>query len=667
MKHIAFADITAAGVLRDRAELSFKRLQEGHFCWPSISKVNFAPFPGDAIGRDINGLTLLCMALHRPAPSNLQEIMRRLPELQNTDGYLGPKLPESRANEDVLAAHNGLACGLSEYVMWTKDEQARRMLAQVCDNLFIPAEKAIAQYRSDSKTPTTVTWHLSGGDTGQLFLMLDGVTRAYQLNPSPGLKTTIETMIARYHGLDLIAISAQTHSMLSAVSGILRWYEIQHREEDLAFAVALYNQYRDQAMTETFENYNWFNRPEWTEGCAVVDSFLVATELWRLTGNSDYLADAHHILFNGMLPGQISNGGFGVSPCVGATEKTGRMIDRTKGHEEAPFCCSMRGAEGLARAIQFGYMLDGETIVAPFYAESAATLRFADGICVIQQTTSYPHQGQVRLEVIEAGTVTTKKLRLFVPPWAVTESLSLSVNGKKTTPNIIDSFASVNAVRKGDVIELDFQQVTGRQAALHANRLPNVHRFFRGPLLLGSASPDVEPTEALLDIFNPLKPTPAGLGNPVVLFISGTAPAKQTTGQAPQAANLAQEALLYRNDMPVAKVPAETHILFGALKHDKVSTICGLLWRKPQVVTQVILQWPDDSPLPETEAIVVRWSVAGTVHESANPGVIGNGRQWVYTLDRQGQPVETDNIIVAFKGKMETSPRTIPAVSVVGR
>jgi hypothetical protein len=249
MKHIDFADITAAGLLKDRAELSFKRLQEEYFCWPSISKVNFAPFPGDAIGRDINGLTLLCMALHRSAPANLQEIMRRLPELQNDDGYLGPKLPESRANEDVLAAHNGLACGLSEYVMWTKDDQASRMLTQVCENLFIPAQQAISQYRVVS---STVTWHLSGGDIGQLFLLLDGITRAYRLNPSPELKATIESMIDRYRGLDLVAISAQTHSMLSAVTGILRWYEIEHREEDLAFAAALYQQYRDLAMTETF-------------------------------------------------------------------------------------------------------------------------------------------------------------------------------------------------------------------------------------------------------------------------------------------------------------------------------------------------------------------------------------------------------------------------------
>ena len=253
-----------------------------------------------------------------------------------------------------------------------------------------------------------------------------------------------------------------------------------------------------------------------------------------------------------------------------------------------------------------------------------------------------------------------------MPPWAVKESLSLRVNGKRITPNINNSFATVNTLHKGDVIELGFQQVAGRQPALYAGKLPNVHRFFHGPLLLGSASADVEPTMALLDIFNPLKPTQPGFENPVVLFGGGAAPAANATGRTPQPANLEQEAIFYRNDLPVGNNSAETDILFGALKHDRTATICGLLWRKPQTVTQVILQWPEDSSLPKTENIVVRWSVSGTIRESVNPGIIGNGWQWVFTLDLQGHSVETDNVIIAFNCKA-TAPNTIPALTVVGR
>jgi 3-phosphoglycerate kinase len=60
---------------------------------------------------------------------------------------------------------------------------------------------------------------------------------------------------------DLVGLDAQTHAMLSAATGILRWHEMHKRPEDLAFAESLYKQYRALAMTETFENYNWFNKP----------------------------------------------------------------------------------------------------------------------------------------------------------------------------------------------------------------------------------------------------------------------------------------------------------------------------------------------------------------------------------------------------------------------
>ena len=90
LKPIPFADLTPGGLLKARAELSFRRLQEPYFQWDHVSRVNFEPFPGDAIGRTINGLTLLSQALHQPEPASLKEIMRRGPEVTNADGYLGP-------------------------------------------------------------------------------------------------------------------------------------------------------------------------------------------------------------------------------------------------------------------------------------------------------------------------------------------------------------------------------------------------------------------------------------------------------------------------------------------------------------------------------------------------------------------------------------------------
>jgi len=661
VKMIAFEDITPDGLLKARAELAFRHLQEDYFQWPSVSRVNFEPFPGDAIGRAINGLTLLSQALHQPAPASLQEIMRRVPALANSDGYLGPRLPDSRANEDVLAAHNGFACGLAEYALWTKDPAVTESLKRVVANLFVPAREAIVCYRQEPNAAAKVDWHLSGGDVGQLFLVLDGMTRAYALVPTPELKSTIETTIDRYRKLDLVGISAQTHAMLSAATGILRWYEMQGRPGDLVFAEALYKQYRALAMTETYENFNWFNKPTWTEACAVIDSFILSVHLWRLTGKANYLEDAHLILFNGLLPGQLRNGGFGTGPCVGFA--TG--VCRTKMHSEAPFCCSMRGGEGLARAVQYSYVLDQDTVILPFYTDNTAVLRLADGTCTIRQKTDYPYKGKTRLEVLASKVGKDKRLRLFVPSWAVPNSLHISVDGAKREPRLTDSFAEIALrLKAGTTIEVAFRQERGPRTALYADRSPGAARYFDGPLLLGSATEQAgEPLAPILDLFA----TGGSGGQPYVYFPKGKTASSTNPVGPRKVSSLTAKASVFRRNIPSDKLPREVGKLFSEFKHDRSAAICGFLWSSPQPVRKVLLQWPESAVMPKPEDVELRWSKAGVVHDSTNPGIIGNGRQWVYTLGTATQAALLDNLVLTLKNAT-INPDTlgIPEVEIPG-
>jgi hypothetical protein len=660
LKTIPFEDITPDGLLKDRAESSFRRLQEPYFQWNNISRVNFETFPGDAIGRTINGLTLLSQALNQPEPASLKEIMRRVPALANTDGYLGPKLPESRANEDTMAGHNGYIYGLAEYAVWTKDPAAKESLGRMVANLFVPARAAIAGYRETSEAK--VDWHLSGGDVGQFFTTLDGMTRAYALVPSPEFKATIETAIDRYRKLDLVGLSAQTHAMLSAATGILRWHEMHHRPEDLAFAEALYKQYRALAMTETFENYNWFNKPQWTEACGVIDSFILTVNLWLQTGRANYLEDAHLTLFNGLLPGQLHNGGFGTGPCVG--HATG--VCRTKLHSEAPFCCSMRGGEGIARAIQYSYFQDKDTVVMPFYSNGMATLRFTEGVCKVRQETGYPHKGQVRLEVLESQLNKEKKWRFFVPSWAVRDSFEIRVNGKKSEPRLADSFAEIAVpLVAGTVVEVVFQQERGPRPAVNPELALGASRYFDGPLLLGSATENADgPLTPILDLF-----AAGGRGGePYVYFPKQKSQPAANAGTAGRVPNLAAGAQVFRRDRPVDSLPDEVGKLFGALKHDKALAIIGFVWSKPQKVRQIIIQWPESGAMPRPEEIALRWSDAGKLHTAEQPGIIGNGRQWVYTLGKAPEGAVVDNLVLAGKSA-EGIPDALaaPDVEIIGK
>ncbi len=643
IKCMTFEDIQPDGMLKARAELAFRHLQEDYFQWDNISKVNYEPFPGDAIGRDLNALTLLCQALHQEAPANLQAIVTSAPLLHNSDGYLGPLLPESRANEDTIAGHNAYLYGWCEYARWTQDPKSLDYIKTMAANLFVPCQKAISLYRQDSPEAAQVNWVLSGGDIGQLFTILDSLTRAYALAPSPEFQTMIETVIARYQSLDLIKISAQTHATLSAATGILRWYELHRRPEDLAFAERLYQQYRDQAMTETYENYNWFNRPEWTEACAVVDSFILTSNLWRLTGKINYLEDAHLILFNGFLPGQMRQGGFGTGPCVGANG-----ICRTKEHFEAPFCCSMRGGEGLSRAIQYSYFLDGDTVFLAFYSDNTALLRFSDGTCKLHQTTGYPHEGTIRLEVLESQVMKEKCLRFFVPSWAEKESLQVTIDGDKVIPQMKGSFAEVKGKPStGMVIEITFKQTSGPQPSLHPDRWPGAKRYFRGPLLLGSNTQDAsEPLIPVLDLLDPFKGT---FGEPYVFFTEGeTSPSAQAQPVTPQG-DLSRQAHIFRCDAPADKVPEAVAPLFTTFGFNRAMALCGFLWDTPQEVSQVVLQWPEGSVMPAATNVVLQWSTDGEINTAPAPGIIGNGRQWVYRISKDGQATQLANLVLSIK------------------
>lgn len=641
MKNIAFEDIQPDGLLKARADLALQHLQEDYFQWDNLSKVNYEPFPGDAIGRNMNALTLLSRALHLEPPANLQAIIEHSPGLHNPDGYLGPQLPESRANEDTLAGHNAYFYGWCEYALWTKDPKAIAIVKTMAANLFVPCQKAISLYRVDSPEAASMHWVLSGGDIGQLFTLLDGITRTYALVPTPELKAAIETMIARYQSLDLVKISAQTHAMLSAATGILRWYELHHRPEDLVFAERLYQQYRKEAMTETYENYNWFNRPEWTEACAVVDSFILTTHLWRLTGKPEYLEDAHRILFNGFLPGQMHHGGFGTGPCVGANG-----ICRSKMHDEAPFCCSMRGGEGLARAIQSSYFLDRDTVILAFYSDNTAILRFTDGTCKIRQCTGYPHEGTVRLEVLESQVTHEKHLRFFVPSWVEQDSLRVEVNGDKVEPHIEGSFAEIRGLPAvGMAIEVKFKQKSGSQPALHPDRWPGATRYFSGPLLLGSSTADAsEPMTPLLDLFDPFKGTG---GEPYVLFPKGEVHPAASTLAGVAAGDVAGQAHVFRCDAPAEDIPDTVTPLFDTLHFKRGKVICGFLWDTPQEVSQVVVQWPEGAAMPDSGQVVVQWSAAGEMKTALLPGIIGNGRQWVYRIATDSQAPLT-NLVLSF-------------------
>lgn len=372
-------------------------------------------WPGDWEGRTILAQTLICRSTGK-YPAHLDEIVSDLPKHFNSRGYLGEMLPDGLFDEQQMSGHSWLLRGLVEYYYFRRYEYIKDMIRNIVYNLYIPAKNYYDNYpvspeqraggggESGSITGIVNAWRIST-DTGCAYIPLDGISAAYELSGDNEIKKLLDEMVKCFGKIDPLKIKSQTHATLTAVRGILRIYNISENKEYLNIAKNIFNLYINNGLTPNYENYNWFGRPEWTEPCAVIDSFIVAMQLYMFTSDTRYIDCAQRIYYNGICREQRPNGGFGCNSCV-----TDGII---RNHcYEAYWCCTMRGGEGLARVAQYGYLIDGNHIIVPYLSSSAADLAVNGEIVHIEQTTAYPYEGRAVFEI--TGVASYNKITLLI-------------------------------------------------------------------------------------------------------------------------------------------------------------------------------------------------------------------------------------------------------------
>ncbi|MDI1319358.1 MAG: glycoside hydrolase family 127 protein, partial [bacterium] len=160
---------------------------------------------------------------------------------------------------------------------------------------------------------------------------------------------------------------------------------------------------------------------------------------------------------------------------------------------EAPWCCSMRGAEGLAHAAQGNVRLDAarRTAWQLFYFAGESTLRLAGGDIVLECRSEYPHTGHVEWTVRQCPAGAALAWHFLVPPGVKAGRLTFAHAGRAVALREAAGFMAADlTLVAGDVLALDFPlAVTALQPATPG--LPaGYHRFAHGPLLLGAEQPD---------------------------------------------------------------------------------------------------------------------------------------------------------------------------------
>lgn len=360
--------------LDQRVARNRKRLEEPYYQIDQVFQAPDADWPGDKEGR-----ALLAFVSHYKMTGYINPCME--PMLAAMAAHTGPDLYFGPAAGDVifeqqLSGHSWLLRGLCEHYEQFRDEFSLRALCAITERLYLPTAGRYKGYpvERDPKELASggVSGHTTGNyegwrlstDVGCAFMSIDGLSHAYRITGDSRVKALLDEMIGVYTAIDKVALKAQTHCTLTAARGMLRMYRITGEPQYLTGAKDIFNLYVfGHGMDAVFQNLNWWGRPDtWTEPCAIVDSLMVAGELYRITKKDMYRRCAARIYTNGLASAQRPGGGAGTDSVVFPGEGDMAACDTLRLLTyEAPFCCTMRLAEGLWYAGENLNMLYYET------------------------------------------------------------------------------------------------------------------------------------------------------------------------------------------------------------------------------------------------------------------------------------------------------------------
>jgi hypothetical protein len=346
--------INLSGKILKMAKLNELRLRDNFYSPKEIYKDNNEGWPGDWQGR-----ILLALFSHKVIfgqdPKHLKGLLKNIEKYTNSEGYFGEIIDKSNINEQQLAGNSWFLRALRLWYDIDKNEKALQYIQNVLNNLYNNIFDSLNKYPEKydlseegayggSLKKTINNWKMST-DIGCLYISLDGITHAYEITKNKKTQVLIEEMIEKFMKTDVVHYRFQTHAVLSALRGITKYYEITGDKKYLEMVKERFDDYINYGMTLNFANYNWFNRQDsWTEPCGIIDSFILAKDLYIHTKEKRYLKLSYQILYNALMFAERENGGFGCDECVSPINP---YLKISEGAYDAYWCCSMRGAELL--------------------------------------------------------------------------------------------------------------------------------------------------------------------------------------------------------------------------------------------------------------------------------------------------------------------------------
>jgi uncharacterized protein len=210
--------------------------------------------------------------------------------------------------------------------------------------------------------------------------------------------------------------------------------------------------------------------------CGSYAHFKIARYLLRITGDPRYGDSMEQVLYNTVL------GAKPLQPDGRAFYYSDYTYDGVKGfHKDKWPCCSGTLPQIAADYRISTYFESEQGVYVNLYVPSTLRWNAGGAQIALRQTTDYPYESNVRLDVT-ASAPATFSVFLRIPAW--TQGAELGANGMRGTRKLeAGSFAEVRREWKtGDRIELELPFTT-RLEAVDAQH-PEVVAVVKGPLVL---------------------------------------------------------------------------------------------------------------------------------------------------------------------------------------
>lgn len=216
------------------------------------------------------------------------------------------------------------------------------------------------------------------------------------------------------------------------------------------------------------DNYELPNLSAYCETCAAIGSVYMNYRLFLLHGNAKYFDVLERTLYNGLISGVSLDGGSFFYPNPLASDG---------GYSRKPWfgcaCCPSNISRFIPSLPGYVYAVKDRQVYVNLFLSNRAELKVNDKKVVLEQETSYPWKGDIRLKVLQGNQPFGMNVR--IPGWVRGSVLPsdlyayadhqqpayrVMVNGQEVEGELHNGYLTIDRKwKKNDVVEIHFDML----------------------------------------------------------------------------------------------------------------------------------------------------------------------------------------------------------------